>query len=136
MLKLDFGKRGRPSGSTKRKKKVKELTRNEIFLILKNQLLADLRNKDIDPTTLKQMIRDRGINASERTGSKGSKLWMEILIRRGEFRELQKDLVQATVFGGIACYKFNDGMQFELPSGLSLRKSIMNQELEIFIEDE
>jgi len=136
MLQLDLGKRGRPTGSSPKKgKKEKELTPQERFIKAKDELLADLRNSDIDPSTLKQMIFDRITNNTNSNTLKGSKLWMEILIRRGEFREVQKAQVVPTVFGSIACYKFPDGLQFELPAGLSIRKSIMDQELEIFIED-
>lgn len=136
MLKLQLGARGRPKGSTKQKKKEKELTPNERFILMKNQLLVDLRNKDFDPSTLKRMIREREGNKSERMGSKGSRLFLEILLRRGEIREQVKDTAKHTEFGGIHVYEFDNGNQYEVPPGFSLRKQYLDQELEIIIEED
>lgn len=125
MLTSTTGTRGRPRGSSKKKisstEEYEKLTEMEKFEVLKNQLYKDLKEADIDPKPLKDIIVHRMDAFNIRSEKRGSQLWAKTLIQRGKYREEAKANTECTEFGGITCYKFKDGMQFELPLGTSLR---------------
>jgi len=135
MLKSSSGQRGRPRGSKKvKKEEVKALTEAERFQLMQAEVLKQLRNKDLDPKPLKDIIIQRMDNFNIRSEKRGAQLWARTLIQRGQYREEEKETAEITEFGGIRCYKLQDGLQFELPLGLSLRPRKTKQALEMEFE--
>lgn len=128
----------RPAPGRPKTKKRKDTSEGERFLEMKDALLKDLQNgkrNQITPKRLKQMIEERQRNSETQNGTKGTKLWLEILLRRGELRDKAKKKAKVTVKDNIACYEYQDGLHFELPAGFRFGKGLMDKKLEIFIED-
>lgn len=118
------GTRGRPKGSKKKVSTVEaynKLTEMEKFEVLKDQLYKDLKEADINPKPLKDIIEHRMDAFNIRSEKRGSQLWAKTLMQRGKYREEAKAKAECTTYGDVTCYKFKDGMQFELPLGTSLR---------------
>jgi hypothetical protein len=129
------GKPGRPRGKKLiKKEQVKALTAAEKFQLLKKQLIKDLTAEDYDPRILKDIIEAKDRNLTITHHTQGGKLWAKLLLQRGKLREKKKDTAQVTIFDGIICRKFSDGLQFELPRGLSFREKKTGRVIELIDE--
>ena len=134
---VETGKRGRPTGPKKVKKEdVKELTLEERFMLLKQQLLADLRAGDLHPEVLKDIIERKQVQITDRHQQQGEKLWAKILLKRGKLRDelIAKGKGHTTVFGKIQVTEMGDGLHMVLPAGMSFMDKKSTRKIELINE--